>query len=491
MTSDSWFRFIEYSLNIVIVLSLVFALVESSRKYDKFKQRPQLIIASGYFLLIIWALFRSMGLETGYLTFLTAGSQILGLLVLAVGYSLHSQHTEEDNEAPATADDQSDQSEKVEEEPGKKDKESVSDWVTLLSEEEPVEEAIKEAVVVEEPAAPEAGDEAPALPQEVVEAQLKDNKQEERNKKEELPAPIAPEAKIEEEKTASLPTETETSAIDLSHLTKRSQEKAEKITNSTVSSKKKTSKLVSSKPVQPSVKPKKTRRRAAIMDDLFPVDKPKEAESLNSQPIFEPETSLPGEHREEPVVAPVKKTTPKKAKKTINPLAFLAPGAITADQLSQLIPLTATSLLLVSIIFSLWHNRHHRGGRLLLAGFSLLLLTSLAQIILLPSLTADQGPSLIGYLISLGELISFIIVGAGSWAKIKGKITQHFLTIVGFTYLALLALTLGLSLTVVKDESGFYLLTLFSTGLLIIVLPIIHALAYNHPVTTQAESVHD
>ncbi len=49
MTVELWYQLVHYFLGVVSVLALLFALVETSRQYDRHKEKSYLLLAIGFF----------------------------------------------------------------------------------------------------------------------------------------------------------------------------------------------------------------------------------------------------------------------------------------------------------------------------------------------------------------------------------------------------------------------------------------------------------
>jgi hypothetical protein len=148
-------------------------------------------------------------------------------------------------------------------------------------------------------------------------------------------------------------------------------------------------------------------------------------------------------------------------------------------------PEIAASVLIFWILIALLPQRHQTGNGWLLIGFVLFFAYFVASIFLSPQL---NGPSLTansaGYnslLVRILELVAASCIGAASWQKIKGKVTHHFLKIVSLIYLVLLILTIGLAFLIVTDQTSLQLVLLLMSGVLITILPVIHAFTYSHP----------
>lgn len=143
------------------------------------------------------------------------------------------------------------------------------------------------------------------------------------------------------------------------------------------------------------------------------------------------------------------------------------------------------SILILGILLALLPQRHQKGNGWLLLGFSLFLVFFIVSIFFAPEL---NGPSLTadtaGYnswLVRLLEVVAMACIGAASWQKIKGKVTHHFLKIVSLIYVVMLILTVGLSFFIVTDQTSLQLVLLLMSGVLITILPVIHAFTYSHP----------
>lgn len=141
--------------------------------------------------------------------------------------------------------------------------------------------------------------------------------------------------------------------------------------------------------------------------------------------------------------------------------------------------------LIVLIILALIPQRHQLGNSFLLIGFVLLLLYFIISSFITPQLSGpkitDNSAGFYSLLSRLVEVSAAAMIGLACWHKIKGKVTHHFLKIVSLIYLVLLILTIGLALLIVSDLESLQLVLLLMSGVLITILPVIHAFTYSHP----------
>lgn len=535
MTAELWYSLLQYFVGVIIILALLFALTEASRRYDELHLWPHFLLATGYFLLIVWALIRTLPVTVGSLQLAGQISQILGLLTLAYGYiSLGHKdrppvHSEPAKPAslppklplshlplplPTTAppptplpqrppgdkppqlrksalptpelkppahEEKKPEEKKVE---GKK----AEDWVTMLTAKEPFHTAPHD----------DRANETDMKGKETISAAVED--------KTSKSAESAKPAHSEKE-------DRKDGQVDLSYLANRkrksgdglglgatgekkvgtplyfgqNKEKTIPLTNQLNDGKKETTNT-EAKPQLPSPpapqgdnKPASDQEtREELMDDLFPLKNHEEVKPIaDNSASKQVATELPGERRE------------KSNGKEPMAIGLLASGTSTG-----LVALTSDSIvafLLFIIMVNLFTLlRHKFNNRHLLLGFTALFLSSLGQLIenlgpSLPPVFTEYGVFIKLLTVAL-EVIGFGLIGSASWLSIKGKVTHHFLTVVGLLYGLLIAATVGIALTFVTSTRQFQLLIFAISSILIVILPIIHSLSYNRPATSSPKS---
>lgn len=526
MVSNFWITISQYFVGIIIFLALLFALMDSSRKYDKYREWPYFVLAIGYFFLVIWALLRATIISTDLLASILSYLQLAGFAFLTIGY-LAEQHHEQKHAANPLADlpdfshpvPETDETvtpvktvpdtmsdteidtttEEKQHEPTatviampkskpapapakSKSTRSVPDWVKMLSSDEEIEPA---DTPDEDEAQNSLTDVKKVKAEPKTEQSLETSLSDAINNKSETEQPDS--STLSSESTAESTEEMKSTPdtgkkikkstskkqidngpVDLSYLAARKSKKAAVVP----STKSQSAKIIE----KPTDKPLKSQaKREKMMDELFPVAQ----DTTVDEPIITPDqalsdstTVLPGEHREMPTEMP-----PKSSKKALGVLALNASLLNThyiVDHWQQTLPL----LLLLILIFQTTRFSRTRGNSLLALGFLLIFASSVIN-----------GSS---YVILAIEAIGYVAIGIASWIRIKGKITHHFLTVISGIYCIILALTALLAQIVVADDMGLQLLLLLCTGTLIALLPIIHSLTYNHPAqTAPTEGQHD
>ncbi len=470
MAAGLWYGIIQYFVGIIIVLALLFALMESSRKYDRYREWPYLAVASGYFLLVVWSLLRALSLNSGVLHGITIGSELIGFLVLGIGYlALEHAHpyVEEEPEPGETS-----KPDVIQPSSDKKNKEG---WVSLLSAEN-VENTIPdkiESTKVEAslPSEPEKVDEVPSKEKQPSVKQSSDEPAVDlsylaQKVKKKSAQPITHDSSPAITPTEETNTTEASPATPVSDAEKTAPIKGIKDSDVIEDKEKKQTK----KPVE---QPAEEESREELLDDLFPIKAHPESEPLvaSKEPVVKPKKT-------------VKKVDKTKTTKQILPAGILISGLNTQNLLTVW-PQATIALVLIFIILELIPQREVKGNKLLIVGFITLFLATLTHVLFdanaatLPNLDEQTGIFQLAALIL--EVVGFSCIGASSWQKIKGKVTHHFLVIISVLFGLLLILTVGLANLIVSDESGLQLLTLLMTGVLITLLPIVHALAYNHP----------
>lgn len=460
MTAEFWVSISQYLVGIIMVLALLFALMESSRKYDKYRQWPYLILAFGYFFLLLWSLIRAMLLSTDSFTSLLNGLQLASLFLLAIGYTFQEKEigTETTPLEPAPLPEEV-LTEKettpasTEKSQSKADKEKPT-WAALLAadqeeaplEEEPTSPSLKtlETIDVSENSAPA-----------VDRVSVKTPEQTEQPAEPEVitPAPETPK-KEKKKKVSNESTSVQDAEIDLSYLKSRTKK----------------TKNVKETPAQPS-DPLENANRDDLMNDLFPIEEEAAPLAGEESKLHTTATQLPGEHRE---TGP-SKSTKKKSTDPGKNLAGLAFLGSQGDQLIQHWPQVLVAVFLVYILIQLIRHWRSKATPIIFFGFTLYLLVAAHDI--LSGLNILQ---LNNSIVLAVEALASICIGVASWIRIKGRVTHHFLAVVSVIYLVVLALTIGLASFIVKDVTSLQLLLILSTGTLIALLPIIHSLSYGN-----------
>ncbi len=474
MPTTFWYSIGYYLLGIVIVLTLLFALMDSSRKYDKYHQWPYLSLATGYFFLLVWVIVRSMLLNYYLTDWLQLGCQLLGLLLLAIGYTaehmveqplpteksvphvpplhhadlLHAKH--EDKVSQPTKEAANEPKLEKKEQLTAHNKKDLPDWAAKLVAADENQPKITRR---------EEDEPAKVTKPAVVESHLPG---ETAGKKTDLPA----------KKKGST---TATDTVDLSYLSAKTKKAKSQPEIAATPNKSK-----------PANEEQPAQSRAEMMDDLFPIAKVTSDDTPLAASATESETKVserPKAAKKDPI-APM--AIEKKAPATVKtkakdmPIALLlAPAGF---DLSSHWHIYLTLFLLLVIIFQLLRHHKNKAHSLLAAGFVVVLASSVLNLFSesIKGLFGLNNPSTI-VLVTLVEAVGFSLVGLACWQRIKGKVTHHFLTVVSLTYLVIALLTVGLATVIVRDDTSLQLLLLFSSGSLIALLPIIHSFAYNHP----------
>jgi cytoskeletal protein RodZ len=277
MSVELWLGIGHYLLGVLVIFALVVALMETSRKFDRFHDNSYLLLATGYFLMVVWALIRAIAVGPSILQFAAIVCLLLGLLCLAFGYYFHHQAHPTDSEEDNTSAKESKKTPKVH---------LKEEWMRLLSadeeqpepKEEPEAETLMKDVSTEEQEKPETEEKPPESTPEAEPA------------KQEKPA----EGPKKAEKIIKAPADAvdEPEEIDLSYLASRSK-KAKAPKQAPV-------KKAALEPKIESVKPEKIEKqnkpvkesREEIMDDLFPL-----AHQVKKKKVAKPTVvdTLPGE----------------------------------------------------------------------------------------------------------------------------------------------------------------------------------------------------
>lgn len=480
MLSEFWTNISQYFVGIIIVLALLFALMETSRKYDKYREWPYLVLAIGYFALLVWSLLRATIINADVIRPILTACQLAGFLLLSIGYISEGQH----ETARQSAD------EPVLEpqpEPTKPTKKSNLPWVNLLSANTELDDpAAEEKEIIEED---ESATLAPKPEEKSVESADPATAKgpafsKGMEKQVTTSASTAPTPTPAVTASVDTPAEPETPIPPTKKKTKKEAAANEPVDLSYLMSRKKKAAMtakteVTSTPVPAPTETKESKAatRDQMIDELFPVAKTED----KADPLVDPNaekqatTTLPGEHRDTADEKPQKPTTNTSAP------AAIALASFSTDRLIAHWPEITALVLLLIILIELVRNIKTRGHALLLSGFFLIFASQLIRFLLV-----SNGPgAYLPYLELALETLGFVLVGIASWLKIKGKITHHFLTVISVIYIIILILTIVLAKFIVKDTVSLQLLYLLATGTLIAMLPITHSLTYNHPAHTK------
>lgn len=257
-----WMGIGHYLLSVLVIFALVVALMESSRKFDRFHDNSYLLLAIGYFLLVAWGLIRALAISPSLLQLVAMVFLILGLACLASGYYFHHQahpYEGEPDSIDASTNNINPKSQKP-----KVDSSNLTpskdDWINILS----ANSAVSSSPIIETSQANKSTTESESIkPEELEKSPIK-----------EQPTPNSPK-KVTQKVNKKSEDDLE---IDLSYLGR----KAKKIVKSERSVVNKTKPITT-----PTVESK-----AELMDDLFPlVHKAKKPTSKSSNEI----ETLPGE----------------------------------------------------------------------------------------------------------------------------------------------------------------------------------------------------
>lgn len=530
MPAEYWYTIIQYFVSIIIVIALLFALMESSRKYDKYRQWPYIVVAIGYFLLVVWALIRAMMLSFEFVPLILSILQVSGFVTLMIGY-LYEQQFEKHHQLDGS---------EVLDAP-----EMNKAIVAITHNEKPKTEAIPEitdikksstvlkkavsadATVVEKELKEESQKsgkkpevkptQKPAKP----EPKKDDKKAGKKIKKEELPewmGMLAAEeddkpnsnssktgmAKVSENKKEEAKTEVTLKANDDIVIEKSAKPETKAntpVTPPAPATAKKSTKTTG--PVDLSYLAKRPRKskaakapkpdstksttedghdREVLMEELFPIAKTTADEPLHNTEMEATSAQagdvLPGEHREAPSKSNLSKT------KNIQPVGLLAGGMGMFDWMAQW-PIIAVMLTLAILIVVMARNTKVKGNTTLMYAFIILTASALGRLLLAdvmvpPTIDITDTNSVLSLLVIIFEVLGYVFIGLASWFKIKGKITHHFLSVIAIVYMIMLFLTASIANFVVKDQNSLNLLLLLSTGTMIMLLPIIHSIAFSH-----------
>lgn len=397
--------------------------MDSSRKYDKFRELPYLILAIGYFLLVIWSLLRATFITSDLLAATLSYLQLAGFVAITIGYLTEQYHESPSDQAITKSVEQpaptpSSQSTQAKELPK---------WVAMLSNDD--EPTALSASTVANPitTATNAPAESPTATQNATES-------------------LTVEPVTVSQKPAKMKAISHEKPIDLSYLAKRTKAKIEP------------------KTMEP------TESREEILDELFPVT-PKPAVTPKTAKVRSKTLAT----QKKAAAAPTK--TKKPAKKAHGVIALSFATLDSNYLLTHWVESLPLLLLFIIVLQTARHPKHH-GNLLLAIGFTILLIIRLF---------ADNSLLLLGL-----EALGYGCIGLASWIRIKGKVTHHFLTVMSFIYLIVLALITALATVIVTDQTSLQLLLLLCTGTLIALLPIVHSLTYSHPAqTVYTEEPHD
>ncbi len=414
MTPELWLGLGHYLLGVLTIFTLLVALMETSRKYDRHHDSAYLWLATGYFMLIIWALTWATVLTASSILIFSNIVEAVGLICLVIGYHLNRQLHNDDEDTMPSPQTTLPITNRV----------HTHDWTDAF-----VARFHQEAKESETEAATDDNKPQTSIVEPPVEKKVD--------------APIVADTDLAVEPPQVAPTKKTKKLdrdgdVDLSYLSSR-----RKKVETRVAQPKQLAELPSVPTVADPGPSKPTpAKREKMMNELFP---------LSTQPKNESDDLLPGER--------LKKVT------AIFALPF---GSLSSVAIWPEIASFVLALILVVILIP---QRKHRGMVWILTGFILLALSSLGSLLFM---SHPLGPVMI-------EAVACGCIGFGSWIKIRGKVTHHFIKIVSLLYLLLLLLAVGLASVIVHDLTTLQLLLILMTGVLITILPIIHALTYSHP----------
>lgn len=486
MSTELWLDIIRYFIGVLIIFTLLVSLMEASRKFDRFHDSTYLLLATGYFLLLVWALLQAMSLGNGLLRITAMISQLIGLICLAFGYHYFAKtYAIDDDSSSESVSTQRPASiapaetaanstpppasmttliktqpiENSQAGPAKK-ADNRADWVKLLAVDStppPVLVSPTEALVETIEKLDDTTADKSIRPSPPIEKKAK-------------PLAAAKPNAVNWRGAQPATSPPADNTVDLSYLSKRTRKVNQKVRRIEGLEPSAANQAGNSTP------PPTEKAREEIMDELFPVSKKTtkpEAALLSNPATKEPaapnksakpiknDTALPGEE------AAISKK---------NASAGLVAAGFGLEDWFSAWPEVAAAVIYLVLLIILIPQRHYRGHNLLISGFAIILLSAIASI-----LFASPANAYLGLGIPSLELIGFALIGAASWLKIKGKVTHHFLRIVSIIYLVLIILTIGLATVIVRDQISLQLLLLLMTGVLIMILPIIHAMTYYHP----------
>lgn len=449
MATELWLGIAHYSLSVLIVFALLVALMEASRKYDRFRQPSYLWLATGYFLLVVWILLMAVSIVPSILESLAVIAQLLGFGSLTIGYYQRGKTHEAEEDltvAPIIA----------------RGNTKSTGWLSLLTTPPIITSSVDEEKEQDEvPDQLTTSDKSDGSDEDKLDAVESEAEVPTTETVEPIPAQSSKVSKRKSKRMAS------SGEVDLSYLANRQRKDKAPSVEPLVES--------YSKPAAEETARKETREE--MMDDLFPLNQDAQSETKiapNSPKNTAEEALLPSERpvASKEVKKAMSKKRPPKPPKSVAPALLLAGSGLEAVW-----PDVVLIFFLALIILCLLPHRHQRGNGWLLTGFGLLL--GLQLVLLSGALPLDSlGPA---FAIGVAQVMAYGCLGIAGWYKIKGKVTHHFIKIVSLVYLTLLVLTIGLAFLIVRDTASLQLLLILMTGVIITILPIIHALTYNHP----------
>lgn len=407
-----------FILAITNLLALLIALIEASRKYDKFRHGYELVLASGYFLLMLAELWLILtGFNRGASSWLIG--QSLGLIVLATGF-MQYQKVVQAERVSAQFDPQAPRSPQ----PNKATKKHQSGLASLVGsnqEEPPKQESENLVQDIQTTSTVPAVETVKSVHHQAPTAKPKLTSTTNMSDK---PEPTV----ISSTEELSPPSTTKKATINLSQLKRKSE------------------------------RPKGRKKRQALLNDLFPIPEPAATDHppLPSATVDKSDHRLPSEL----------------------PIGLMGYSFTSGQSLVSTTAPVVSWLAASSILASLFSLRDRKGMAWLIAGFSLINLSTLIQgLSVYLELPWWDNP----WLSAISLTVSYLLIACGSYQRIRGKVTKHFLQIVIWLYLMIMATTIGLSLTIVESAASLTLLTYFVVGILTLILPIIHAMAFDHP----------
>lgn len=453
MSAELWLGLVHYLIGIVAVLGLLVVLMETSRKFDRHHDGPHLLLSVGYFLLLVWAILKAMSLSVGPLLNAAAVFQLLGWLMVAIGYyRLHHEQIDEEVEPSA-----------VDSSPvPSKDSRPLPAWIKLLADERETTATKPDNIATAGEGATNSIEQTD--PTDSVEPLVERAAASSVEEDHILPGAITDQSASEHKPKVKRVAKTISDGeVDLSYLAAKRKPKAvnpiQSIGDSTEEAP--ANSQAEGLNVDTSTIPPSPEKRDELMDELFPMEK--------------------GEKVDDKVKS--KKTA--KVRK-VKPPVVLAGLLATSGDLSSWFnywPEVSTIILLIIIIILLLPSRRVRGNGWLIGALTLHLLGQTTQLFINPILDGVLSAG-VGWKVMLGEVIIMlgaVLLGIAGWSKIKGKVTHHFIRIVAIVYAVMLMLTLGLTFVIVKDQTTLQLMIVMMTGVLITILPIIHSLTYSHP----------
>lgn len=137
MTFDLWLAIGHYLFGVFVILALLVALMEASRKFDRFRDNSYLMLATGYFMLLIWAAVSALDLQVSVLHFMAISFLWLGLIFLSFGYASHRVAHPTDEETPTEKSKKEDEATPAPKPKTKSNNKDKPAWVQLLSADSP------------------------------------------------------------------------------------------------------------------------------------------------------------------------------------------------------------------------------------------------------------------------------------------------------------------------------------------------------------------